>query len=300
MRWTGFKEQQNRRCKWLAQPDVKLGYNTAMSKAKTKAWLAWFAMKLRPCLPRGVLDSFLQWFRRFVPDPDFEIFAGLEDVDGLCLDIGANRGHSAISVLRQTRRMRVLSVEPNKTYRWSLILICLLHPWRFRFRLFAAVDETAQQVLHIPGVRNSGLGTQASLDASEFGRSHICERLAEAGFDALDETAYRRLTVKVAPMDALKLSPDIVKIDVEGFEQQALTGMGETLGRCLPALLIELNHPHRWMPFLKELGYSFYFYDTSSGSLKVFRQTPGLVNLFCLHQANQSEITRKLLQKITT
>ena len=69
------------------------------------------------------------------------------------------------------------------------------------------------------------------------------ERLAESGFDAADKTGYRLVEVRVVPLDSFSLKPDLIKLDVEGFEQQALKGLEKTLRFQRPALLIEIILP---------------------------------------------------------
>ena len=74
---------------------------------------------IHPLAPQRHLANLQQWFSGEVHDPDFLIFDGLKETHGLFLDIGANRGNSALSVLNRTRAMRVLSLEPNTALRWS-------------------------------------------------------------------------------------------------------------------------------------------------------------------------------------
>jgi FkbM family methyltransferase len=66
-----------------------------------------------------------------------------------------------------------------------------------------------------------------------------------------------RLRVRVARLDALDLPPpDMVKLDVEGAEVQALRGMEETLRNHAPKLLIELHHTNEQIAnLLERFGY---------------------------------------------
>ena len=157
-----------------------------MLPEKLKPGLYRLAKTLRPVLPYGVLANLGQWFTRYAHEPDFVIFERLSDTSALVLDVGACRGQSALSILRRTRKMRVISVEPNPKHRWSLLVICFLHPFRFRFRMHAAGDKPGQATLHIPGKRASGLSAQGSLDPAEFEKEYVKKRLAEDGFDATD------------------------------------------------------------------------------------------------------------------
>ena len=255
---------------------------------------------LRPVLPHGVLASLAQWFTRYAHESDFEIFDRMVGTRGLVLDVGACRGQSALSVLRRTKHMRVVSIEPNRTHRWALMTIAMLHPLRFRFRLMAAGDTPGRATLHVPGKRTSGLSAQGSLDPAEFEKDYVQERLAKDGFDAMDKSAYRCMDVQVLPLDGLGLEPDMVKIDVEGFESQVLHGLQSTLHKRLPALLIEVNNKERWLPMLEDIGYAFYHYDASNRMLETAHHPGEKLNLFCVHPSSKTIISRILLNNVKT
>jgi len=258
------------------------------------------AKKIRPVLPYGVLANLFQWLTGETHEADFEVFRYLAEADGLVLDVGASRGQSALSILSRTSRLRVFSVEPNRKHRWSLLLIRLLHPFRFSFRLVAAGDESSQKILYVPGRRASGLSAQGSLDPAEFEKDYVHQRLAESGFDASDKGGYRLIPVSVVPLDSFDLAPDLIKLDVEGFEQQALKGLENTLRSHYPVLLIEINNPERWLPYLEKLGYGFYYYDEPGKSLKVCKDRSGVLNLFCLNSDSNSRITTILKGNVKT
>jgi FkbM family methyltransferase len=48
-------------------------------------------------------------------------------------------------------------------------------------------------------------------------------------------------SVECILLDSLYLTPDLIKIDIEGAEPYALQGMVETLKRCHPAIIMEVN-----------------------------------------------------------
>ena len=271
-----------------------------MPQEKPRSYFYHIVKKIRPVLPYGLLANLGQWLTGETHEADFEIFKCLAQVDGLVLDVGASRGQSALSILRRASRLRVFSVEPNRKHRWSLLLIRLLYPLRFSFQLVAAGDESSQKTLFVPGRRGSGLSAQGSLDPGEFDKEYVQQRLAESGFDASDKSGYRAIPVRVERLDNFDLAPDLIKLDVEGFEQQALKGLEKTLSSHFPVLLIEINNADRWLPYLENLGYGFYNYDEQDQSLKACHDLSGVLNLFCLNRNNNSRITRVLRKKVKT
>lgn len=248
-------------------------------------------------MPDGIFANLGQWHSRYLHEPEYEIFKWLADIPGLVLDIGANRGCSALSVLRHTSQMKVLSIEPNRRHRWDLLSVLLLHPTRFRFRLIAAGNTADQTLLYIPDNQNLNQSGYGSLVFSEFEKSHVREYFLKLGIDVGDKSNFHKAIVTVIPLDELHLSPDLIKLDVEGFECQALQGLKDTLERLLPALIIEMNHSERWLPFLQSLGYDLYRYEPQSSSLIKASRTDGVLNIICLHRHSRSLITETLIER---
>jgi FkbM family methyltransferase len=251
-----------------------------------------------PNLFPGLATNLIQWFRKHQHEADFMIFKQLASFPGLVIDVGANRGHSAISVLRHTRRMHVFSIEPNRTHRWSLLLIGLLHPFRFRFRLIAAGETFSKMRLYVPGKRGSVVSASASLDPSELDKEYVHKRLLNRGVDTRSESDIRCLSVKVVPLDQLNLRPDLIKIDVEGYEFQTLKGLMETIKRFLPVLLMEINNSHLWLKLLQDIGYTIFYFDADSQKLLPHDGKQKTLNVFCLHDSNHSIISQALWSRV--
>jgi FkbM family methyltransferase len=51
------------------------------------------------------------------------------------------------------------------------------------------------------------------------------------------------VTIDMVKIDDLDINPDMIKLDVEGAELQALFGAKDTIERCGPELLIEVHEP---------------------------------------------------------
>ncbi len=232
---------------------------------------------------------------RGVHETDFLLFDQFRDTGGLVLDVGANRGHSAIAVLRRTKKLRVLSLEPNPAMKPALIMIRCLHPFRFRFLSMAAGSARAAANLTIP-LADTDLSSQASLDRSEFTREFVQQRLAGDGHSG-NPADFQQIPVSVKPVDDLALKPDVVKIDVEGWEAQALEGMHKTLKQHKPMLIIEMNHRSRWMPALAAMGYRFHTFEEDGLAYHPdWKTIPGL-NVICLHPGSESAISRQLQEQ---
>lgn len=225
---------------------------------------------------------------------DFELFAQLRDQAGLVLDIGAHRGQSAVSILSRTRRLRVVSLEPNPACRPALLMVFCRYPRRFRFHITAAGRQAGRATLWLPGAPRSGLSTQATLKPAEFDKAVVRERLAAAGVDVAQRARFRRRSVRVLRADQLDLAPDVIKIDVEGSEAEVLEGLAACLDRLRPALLIERNEPARWLPGLIARGYRCYRFQQESGRLVAHDPEQGVLNLLCLHPDSASPLNGAL------
>jgi len=73
-------------------------------------------------------------------------------------------------------------------------------------------------------------------------------------------------TVDILPLDELNLSPDVIKIDTEGYDLEVLLGLKGTIERCRPVILIE--YIMEVYPLVKDFfdhyKYTLWTYDHSS------------------------------------
>ena len=229
---------------------------------------------------RGI---FAQYHTGQISEIDIELFRHLDGSDGLVIDAGANCGQFALSMLSVNGTLKVLSFEPNPALRWSLLLISFLHPARFRFRMCGLGEKPQQMTLHVPVTRHMDLSSNASLDASEFDKNYVQERLAGYSQRAAGRYGFRQRQARIIPLDELRLSPLAIKIDVEGWELQTLRGMQQTIERCHPLLMIEINNLHRFMPWLRAMGYAFYVFDAQQQRLLASDSGGDHLNIFAIH-----------------
>jgi FkbM family methyltransferase len=227
------------------------------------------------------------WLRR-PHDPDYAVFALFPHREGVFLDVGANAGMSALSFRIYNRTMPVVSIEPNPFHETDLRFVGRLAK-HLTYRMWAAGQETGSMTLHVPVYRNVPLTTEASLLLEAVTESHSLRARLGSRMDTPD---FKVMTcdVPVRPLDSLRLNTAFIKLDVQGFEHQALLGLSETLARTKPILLIE-TPSEDIRRYLSTLDYQAFTYVPSEQRLKP--ETARRVNSIFMRPDAMSEAARR-------
>lgn len=218
-----------------------------------------------------------QYMLRRPDEPDLLAFACRRDRQGLAVDIGANGGQSAVALAFILPAHEIMSFEPNPALWPELDFVRRLLGPRFSYRKLGLGDRRASMALYVPQVGDLPITTRASLSREEA-EAH-CARLER---ETARKATIADLSVDIVPFDELGVAPDVVKIDVEGFELQVLRGMRATLAASRPILMLEANaNDPECRAFLSALGYRFAYFDRKQ-RIFVDERPEGAGNWFAL------------------
>lgn len=200
---------------------------------------------LRSLCPQALLNWREARFYGRYGEVELHLLEFLCSRDKDAIDVGANDG-SYVHYLRRHAR-RVIAFEP---------LPGLADALREKFRTGAEVrsialsDRAGTVELHMPvvdGVTVTGCSTVSATASATY-------------------PDHRAIEVPMAALDSVYAGDvGFIKIDVEGHEQAVLDGAVETIRRCRPRLLVEIDE--RLSPggllraeaYFKDLGYRGYF-----------------------------------------
>lgn len=212
-------------------------------------------------------------------EADFAAFRRFPQRTGLFLDIGANSGESVLSFRLFNPTAPILSIEPNRYHEPDLKF---LKQWvrNFDYLLCAAGDRSGSATLYVPVYRDLPLSGEASFYREQaLGNYWVREHVDG------DEASTVRLSevpVEVKRLDDLALTPDFIKIDVQGFEAKVVAGLRKTIAQSQPVLLVERSGcDDALYAQLAELGYAAFVYAPAVHGFSPYRNQAAQ-NLFFL------------------
>lgn len=113
------------------------------------------------------------------------------------------------------------------------VITRLLAP-KFAFVVAIEPGPLADHIDQADAVIRAAVGDKPGRCGMADGRYNTGQRHVTSGND-----------VEVITLDSLALSPDFIKLDVEGMEWHALKGGEETIRRCQPVIMLEENGLNR-------------------------------------------------------
>jgi len=213
-------------------------------------------------------------------EADFAAFARFAGRRGIFLDVGANIGQSAMSFRAVNRTAQILSIEANPLLEPDLRFVKRFVR-RFEYRICAASDVATRLTLHVPLYRGLPITGEASLDPAMTRDLHwMRQQHVTNGRDAVQ---LKTVEVQSMRLDELGVTPAFVKLDVQGFELQALRGLAATLAAHKPVILVERTAVAGVTAYLSGLGYRPFVYLPGEGRFEADDGRDTL-NLFFLHE----------------
>ncbi|MCU1699471.1 MAG: hypothetical protein JWR34_5534 [Mycobacterium sp.] len=188
-----------------------------------------------------------------VHDPDFYALEYLEVGNGLALDIGANTGQSAVSILAVKPGLNVLSLEPNPACKPMLSALSMLFRFRLQVLHVGAGEKPGQLPFYIPLRNGRELLEEGTFDIVSLSDAATVKRIGHCDVDYM----LREISCPIVRIDDLNQSPVFVKIDVQGLELEVLRGMQSTIRSSRPLIMIERSTDEgEATSFLRQFGYS--------------------------------------------
>ena len=174
------------------------------------------------------------------------------------LDVGGNIGQSVYSFYALFPVARVTTVEPNVGNHATLRRLKVEFP-TLTILPFALSDVAGTGKLYWPSYRGKTMSGLASLD-EDSARDWL-------GNDTVYRFNPNLLSIEsgefeVRRIDDLALTPDIIKIDVQGFESQVLIGALESISSSRPVIMAEsLSERLDGVKAVMRLGYRLLEFD---------------------------------------
>lgn len=209
----------------------------------------------------GLVDTKFALMRQYrnrfgIPfDKDFNAIDLFPDADeALFLDVGANRGQSTDAILMKRKNCRIQLFEPN-----PLLFDKLERQYCGRKELvinrFGLGDRTIDHLLYVPFYKRwmfDGLGSFDADNAKEWLQR---DRLF---FFKHEYLSLAEVKCQIKRLDDLALDPFFIKLDVQGYEYQAIQGGERTIKSNEPILLIESPPKNVLVEHLEEIGYRMF------------------------------------------
>ena len=167
-------------------------------------------------------------------EPEFRLLAELRPVT-LAIDVGGNWGQSIEAMRYYAKPAKIISFEPNPPLARRLQQLHANNP-AIEIQPMGLGDEEGVLPLHTPIYGRFIFDGATSFDREEALTFLNAERMAW-----FDESKLRLEShdVPVKKLDDFDVRPDVIKLDVQGFEYKVLQGGSRMFAECRPFTILE-------------------------------------------------------------
>ena len=218
-----------------------------------------------------------------VHDQDLKLFARAAALTGqgaTFLDIGANMGNTIASLTALDCRFIVHAFEINPALHAHLRHASTIYPGRCIIHSYGLGEAPGRSWLYLPVLKDMFVLGEASLALAFIQEEESKARMR--GYLPGEALRVGKLPVEVRTLDSVRLSPDFMKIDVEGVEDRVIAGASETLRRCRPLIMAENSYPEPVRAALAPFGYTPFNFDPARSLL--YPQDRPLQNSFYVEE----------------
>jgi FkbM family methyltransferase len=168
---------------------------------------------------------------------------------GVAVDVGANRGQSAIQIANLKPGFQIVAFEPNEHCRLPLRIVGRMLGNAFDLHLVGLSDSRGLMTYYEPRVGRIPVSAEGTFYRKNLGRN-VAGRIG-SNFQITQKV------LRTEKLDDFNLAPDFIKIDVQGAELSVLIGAHNTIKTRRPILLIERNSSNedQVISYLENLGY---------------------------------------------
>jgi FkbM family methyltransferase len=211
-------------------------------------------------------------------EAEADLFRQIVKPGSTVVEVGANIGSHTVMLARACAPGRLIAFEPQQRV----------------FQLLCAnlVQSGVTNVTALPDAAGAKSGT-ARLPPVDYGADSNFGRVAPLMTPQAPEGGWGDgRTVRVTALDDFDLAAcDVLKIDVEGWEEEVLRGARETILRCRPIIYTENDRADQQDALIKlidELGYDQYWHvaplfsrSNFNGAPSDFTGNTASLNMFC-------------------
>ena len=206
-----------------------------------------------------------KYFYKFLGEADFEFFKFIKmEKNKIFIDIGANDGISALTFRLFNKENDILSFEPDTYHNKSLERVKRKLN-NFDPSVNLGIGKSKEELtLYIPKCGKIYIGQLAYMFLKMRQKIMLLKLFQKKIF--LNEVTLIEKKIKIVTIDEMNLQPAAIKIDIEGYEHEAIQGGINTIKKYEPILMIEVNEKsfEKMKNLLNELNYSVFVFNKNS------------------------------------